>query len=205
MYFRYFILWAAVVGLLVKFAYVLYFRQLSWARRLVMDFAMNAASSLLNLIALPIAWLVWAIPRLTVNQIFGTDDADPINWIAILLIIAIIGALSEALVIHFAFKQRLGQRGFWLLCMANAVCSGTAACGMGFYMVATRLSTPTTAQLFQTNGLWSGTEYSPLKYLAVGSRHQDVEVERQTEQRGCQGDNGCNSWKKDCQKQRREK
>jgi hypothetical protein len=44
-----------------------------------------------------------------------------------------------------------------------------------------------------------------IKYLAVGSRHQDVEVERQTEQRRNQDDNGCNSWKKDCQKQRRQK
>ncbi len=53
-----------------------------------------------------------------------------------LLIVAMIGALSEASVIHFAFKQRLGQKGLWLLYVANVLCIGVAACGTGFYMIA---------------------------------------------------------------------
>jgi hypothetical protein len=135
-YYRYFLLWTVVAGLAVKFAYVVYFTQRSWGRRIVMDVAMNAASSLLNLIALPVAWWVWGLPRIALNRIFGTDYSDPVNWVAMLLIIAMIGALSEASVIHFAFKQRLGQKGFWLLYVANGLCIGIAACGTGFYIVA---------------------------------------------------------------------
>jgi hypothetical protein len=135
-YYRHFLLWAIIVGLVVKFVYVVYFTQQSWGRRIAMDVAMNAASSLLNLIALPVAWLVWGLPRIALNRIFGTDYSDPVNWVAILLIIAMIGALSEASVLHFGFKYRLGQKRFWLLYAANGLCIGIAACGTGFYMVA---------------------------------------------------------------------
>jgi hypothetical protein len=136
MYFRYFLLWAIAVGLVTKLVYLRYWIRLSWRRCAIVDVVMNATSSLLNLIAVPVAWLVWALPRLSLNRMFGTDDADPVNWIALLLIIAMIGALSEAFVLHFALKQRLGQKGFCLLYLVNAVCIGTAACGMGFHTVA---------------------------------------------------------------------
>lgn len=135
-YYRYFLLWAIVAGLAVKFVYAFYFTQRSWRTTITMDVAMNVASSLLNLIALPIAWWVWGLPRILLNRIFGTDYRDPVNWIAMLLIIAMIGALSEAFVIRFAFKQRLRQKGFWLLYVANGVCISIAACGTIFYMVA---------------------------------------------------------------------
>jgi len=135
-YYRYFLLWAIVLGLVVKFAYVVYFTQRSWGRRIAMDVEMNAASSLLNLIALPVAWLVWGLPKIALNRIFGTDYSDPVNWVGMLLIIAMIGALSEASVLHFAFKHRLGQKRFWLLYAANGLCIGIEACGTGFYMVA---------------------------------------------------------------------
>jgi len=136
LYYRYFLLWAIVAGLAVKFAYVVHFAQRSWGRRVAMDVAMNAASSVLNLIALPVAWWIWGLPKIALNRIFGTDYSDPVNWVAMLLIIAMIGALSEASVIHFAFKERLGQKGFWLLYVANGLCIGIAACGTGFYIVA---------------------------------------------------------------------
>ena len=98
--------------------------------------AMNVASSLLNLIAVPAAYLVWALPRLALNRVFGTDDADPVNWVALLLVIALISAISDALVLHFVFKQRLGRNRFWLLYVANTMCVGVAACGMYFFLVA---------------------------------------------------------------------
>jgi hypothetical protein len=135
-YFKYFLLWTPMFGLFVKFVYLLYFKQLPWTKRVAMDVAMNAASSLLNLVAFPMALLVWILPELAVNRIFGTDDADPVNWVAILLIIAMIGALSEAAVLRFAFRQQLGQRAFWLLYVANVACIAFMARGMGFYIAA---------------------------------------------------------------------
>jgi len=136
MYYRPFILWAIITGLFVKFGYVRHFTRLTWSRCAVVDVAMNAASSLLNFIAVPVAFFVWTLPRLALSRAFGTDGSDPVNWIALLLIVALISALSEAFVLHFVFKQRLGQKRFWFLYVANAVCVGVAACGTGFYLVA---------------------------------------------------------------------
>jgi hypothetical protein len=121
MYFRYFLLWVVVVGLVVKFAYVIYFKRQSWSRYIAMDVAMNAVSSLLIPVSFAVAWRLLAVPRLALNRIFGTDDADPANWVPLVMVLAMIGALLEVSVIHFASKQRLGQKGFWVLCAANAV------------------------------------------------------------------------------------
>ena len=137
-YYRPFLLWAIIAGLFVKFAYVRFFTRLGWSRCAVVDVTMNAASSVLNLIAVPAAYLVWALPRLALNRAFGTDDADPVNWVALLLVMALISAISDALVLHFVFRQRLGQKWFWLLYVVNAMCVAAAACGMYFFLVAHR-------------------------------------------------------------------
>ncbi len=79
MYYRPFLLWAVIVGLFLKFAYVRYLTRLSWSRGAVADIAMNSASSLLNLIAVPMAFLVWTLPRLALNRVFGTDDTAPVG------------------------------------------------------------------------------------------------------------------------------
>jgi len=133
MYYRPFLLWAIIAGLAVKIGYVRYFTRLPWSRCALMDVTMNAASSLLNPIAVPAAFLVWTLPRLALNRVFGIDDSDPVNWVALLLAMALISALSDALILHFVFKQRFGQKGLWLIYFANAVCIGVAACGMNFY------------------------------------------------------------------------
>ena len=135
-YYRPFLLWAITTGLFVKFAYVRFFTRLGWSRCAIVDVTMNAVSSLLNHIAVPAAYLAWALPRLALNQAFGTDDADPDNWVALLLLMALISAISDALVLHFVFSQRLGQKWFWLLYVVNTMCVAAAACGMYFFLVA---------------------------------------------------------------------
>ena len=136
MYYRPFLLWAIIAGILLKFMYLRSVMRLAWSKCAVVSLTMNAASSLLNLIAVPVAFLVWTVPRLALNRVFATDDSDPVNWVALLLVMALISALSEAFVLHFVFKQRLGQKSFWLLYVVNATCIGVAACGMGYYAAA---------------------------------------------------------------------
>jgi hypothetical protein len=136
MYYRPFLLWAIIAGLFVKFVYVHYLTRMTWRRCAVVDVAMNVASAFLNLISVPAAFLVWTLPRLAMNRVVGTDDADPVNWVAVLMVMALIAALSDALVLRFAFKRELGKKAFLLLYVTNAVCVWFAACGTGFYLVA---------------------------------------------------------------------
>lgn len=136
MYYRPFLFWAIVAGLLVKFVYVRYLTRLAWSRCAVVDVAMNVAFTFTNLISLPAAFLVWTLPRLALNRVIGADDADPVNWVALLMVMALITALSDALVLRFVFKLELGKKTFWLLYVTNAVCIAVAACGTGFYLIA---------------------------------------------------------------------
>src|SRR5580704_10943609 len=133
MYYRPFLLWAIIAGLMLKFVYLRSVIRWAWSKCAVVDLTMNAASSLLNLIAVPLAFLVWTPPRLAINRALATADSDPVNWFALLLIMAMMSTLSEAFVLRFVFKQRLGQKKFWLLYVANAVCMGFAAYGMSSY------------------------------------------------------------------------
>jgi hypothetical protein len=135
-YYRPFLFWAIIAGLLAKVLYVRYLTRLTWSKCAVVDVAMNVASAFLNLIAAPAAFLVWTLPRLALNRVVGTDDADPVNWVALLMVMALITALSDALVLRVVFKRELGKKTFWLLYVTNAVCIAVAACGTGFYLVA---------------------------------------------------------------------
>jgi hypothetical protein len=136
MYSRPFLFWAIIAGLSIKFLYVRYLTRLTWSKCAVVDVAMNLSSALLNLIAVPAAFLVWTLPRLALNRIVGADDADPVNWIALLMVMALITALSDALVLRVVFRRELGKKNLWLLYVTNMVCVAVAACGAGFYLVA---------------------------------------------------------------------
>src|SRR5258708_12569521 len=104
MYYRPFILWAIITGLFVKFGYVRHFTRLTWGRCAVVDVAMNAASSLLNFIAVPVAFFVWTLPRLALSRAVGIDGSDPVNSIAMLLIASFISPLSNAFSLPFLFS-----------------------------------------------------------------------------------------------------
>lgn len=136
MYYRPFLLWAIIAGLLAKFVYVRYLTRLAWSKCAVVDVAMNVASALLNQVAMPAAFLIWTLPRLALNRVDGTDDADPVNWVALLMIMALITTLSDGLVLRLVFKRELGKKNLCLLYATNAVCVAVAACGTGFYLVA---------------------------------------------------------------------
>ena len=136
MYNRPFLFWAIIAGLLAKLLYLRYLTRLTWGRCAVVDATMNVASPFLNLIAAPAAFLAWRLPRLALNRVFGTDDADPVNWVVLLMVMALITALSDTLILRVVFKRELGQKNFWPLYVTNAVCIAVAACGTGFYIVA---------------------------------------------------------------------
>jgi hypothetical protein len=136
MYFRWFLFFVVPAGLLAKLVYLWLCAQMSWQRRAIADVVMNATSSSLTIVTVPLAWLVLALPRVVVNRIFRIDDNSPLNWVVLLLTVAMLGAICDACVLRFAFKWRLGQQAFWLLYAVNAVTVAFAAFGMGAYMIA---------------------------------------------------------------------
>ena len=136
MYFYIFLFWAVISTLLGKLVYVRYLTKFTWSRCAVADVTLNIVSAILNLVALPAAFLLWTLPRLALNRVIGVNDEDPVNWVALLLIVALITAVSDALVLRIVFKRPIGKRNFCLLYVINVLCVAVAACGAGFYSVA---------------------------------------------------------------------
>jgi hypothetical protein len=128
---RLFSWWAIGAGLLAELLFVRYITQLTLGMCVVADIAMNAASSILGLILIPLAGIVWEIfPGLIFYKVCNIGTFNPITWVATLVFAAIINGALETQVLRFGFKQKIGKRGFWLLCLANAV-----SVGMAFYSV----------------------------------------------------------------------
>ncbi|XHR28912.1 MAG: hypothetical protein ACFUZC_23735 [Chthoniobacteraceae bacterium] len=128
---RLFSWWAIGAGLLAELLFVRYITKLSWSMCIVADIAMNAASSILGFILIPLAGIVWEFfPGLIFCEIFHIGTFNPITWTATFVIAAMVNGSLEGLVLRFGFKQAIGKKGFWLLCLANAV-----SIGMAFYSV----------------------------------------------------------------------
>jgi hypothetical protein len=121
--------WAIALGLLVELLFVRYITKRSWRWCAMADVAMNTASSLLGLILLPLAGLAWEFfPGSVIYEILHMGTFNPVTWTATWAMAAMINGALETGVVRFAFRQRIGKRGFWLLCLANAISVGVALC-----------------------------------------------------------------------------
>jgi len=92
---------------------------------------MNAASSLIGLVLIPLAGFVWEFfPGGVIHGMFHFGKFNPLTWTATWAMAALINGALETSVVRFAFRQRIGKRGFWLLCLANAISVGVALCSV---------------------------------------------------------------------------
>jgi hypothetical protein len=55
---------------------------------------------------------------------FGTFS--PFTWVATFLAAVLVNALIEFLILWKGFKQNIGKKQFWWLCLANAFSVGVA-------------------------------------------------------------------------------
>jgi hypothetical protein len=126
---RLFSWWAIGAGLLVELLFVRYITTLNWRMSLVADIAMNAASSVLGILLIPLAGLAWEIfPGMVFYPLLNIGTFNPYTWAGTFVFAVMINGTLETLVLRFAFKQKIGKKGFWLLCLANFV-----SVGMAFY------------------------------------------------------------------------
>ena len=113
--------WAILTGLVVEYLCLLWITSLSPIRAITADLVMNAASTLIGIIAIPIAGLLWEIgPGLLVNLLFGTGTFNLVAWIATVGLAAGLNTYIERFVLRRYFKQTMGRNATWLLFGANA-------------------------------------------------------------------------------------
>jgi len=128
---RLFSFWAIAAGLMAELLFVRYITQFSWGKCIIADIGMNAVSSLLGVILIPLAGIAWEfLPGIALYKIFNIGTFNPITWTATFLLAVIINGTLETMTLRYAFKRKIGKKGFWLLCLAN-----TISIGMAFYSI----------------------------------------------------------------------
>ena len=110
--------WVITSGLFIEFFFVWWLTRLDWKRVIWADVAMNLVSALLGLILIPVVGLIAVLPF---SAIFGLA-----SWVATFCVAVLINASVESVVLLKGFKQSIGKREFWLLCLANALSVGVA-------------------------------------------------------------------------------
>jgi len=119
---RLFSWWAIGSGLIVEIFFVRWLTSLNLKMCVLADLAMNAASSLLGLLLIPIAGIAWEFfPGIILYKAFNIGTFNPGTWAATFVFAVLINAALEATVLRIAFKQPTGKRVFWWLCVANSL------------------------------------------------------------------------------------
>jgi hypothetical protein len=111
-----FVLWFGGIGLILKFAFLVYLLRLSPSTALLADLAMNVTSCII--FAITPAPIV--VPPLLLTWVLGIDGLHPINWILALFFAALIAAVVESLILALGFRK-IVKKAFRLILFVNLV------------------------------------------------------------------------------------
>ena len=114
--------WAISLGLILEYLFVRKLTGFSIGKSIIVDFSMNAASTVLGTILIPITGIAWEVfPGMIIYPIFNVGTFNPGTWIATLFFAAFINSFIENFIVWKFFKCQLGWRGFWWLSLANGL------------------------------------------------------------------------------------
>jgi hypothetical protein len=120
--------WVILIGLLVEWPFVRLLTRFPWKRAFIANAAMNAASTVCGILLLPLAglFILEPIGEATFYHRFHVGTFNPATWAATFLVAVVLSATIEFFTLRIAFKQRVGARGYWWLCVANSISAGLA-------------------------------------------------------------------------------
>ncbi len=119
--------WAISAGLVAEYLFIRHLFGFGIKKSLLADVSINAASTLLGILLIPIAGIAWEFfPGIILYKVFNVGTFNPGTWVATFLMAVAINAALESLVIRWVFKTKVGKRGFWGLFLANAISVGIA-------------------------------------------------------------------------------
>jgi hypothetical protein len=130
--------WAAPAWLLSKYLLVRRSTRLSVARSLAADLAMTGACYLF-VVGMPLAIIPWVAVHYWILDRIPDGCANPMSWIGVLLLSALIAAACDFAVLSLAFRQRTGKAAWWWFVLANLLCIGLAAMRMAAHLHLSRL------------------------------------------------------------------
>jgi hypothetical protein len=111
----------------VELPFVRFLTGFSWPRAIIANLAMNAASTAVGILLIPISGIAWEyMAYLAVYRYWKVGTFNPVSWLATFLLAVALNAIIEQSVLRWGFRQRLGVRGFAWLSVANALSVGLA-------------------------------------------------------------------------------
>ena len=114
--------WSIGLGLLIEYLFVRRLTTLSVGRSILADLTMNAASSLLGIVLIPLIGLAWELSAgILINGLLHFGTFNPIGWTATIVLAAFVNSVVESTVLRFVFRQSPAKRIFWWLVLANAI------------------------------------------------------------------------------------
>ncbi len=131
---RLFSIWPIVVGLIIEYLFLRQYFKLPIKRAVVADIVINAFSSALGIVLIPIAGVAWEFfPGIILYKALNIGTFNPGTWTVTYLMAAAINAGVESLALSKIFKSHVGKKGFRVLFLANAISVGIAMLSLYFY------------------------------------------------------------------------
>ena len=126
--------WIILAGLFIEYFFVWRVTSLSAWRSILADVAINAASTLLGIVLIPLAGIVWEFfPGIFVYELFDVGTFNRGTWTATFCMAVMINSLLEMSVLRMGFQQYFGWGLFRWLCLANALSVGLAMASFLIY------------------------------------------------------------------------
>lgn len=119
--------WAILSGLLVEFLFLWKFLRLPIKRAGVAAIAMNAGSTILGILLIPLAGIAWEFfPGSFLYPLLDVGTFSPVTWAATFVFAVLINACTEGFVLWKLFKLPWARKLFWGLAAVNSISVGIA-------------------------------------------------------------------------------
>ena len=112
--------YAITIGLGAEWVVLVTCLKMPPRRALVVDLAMNAASTAIGVLLIPLSGLVLEFfPGLAVQRLFNVGTFNVVTWAATFAAAVLVTALIEWLIVYFIFKYPDPMKAFRWLVVAN--------------------------------------------------------------------------------------
>jgi hypothetical protein len=108
--------WVIIVGLLFEFIVIKIFTKDKYLKSVIMVITVNAISTLVGIVAIPLSGIIGELIFMPINQIFNIGTFHISHWIFAFLLAVLCNTLIEGLALKFIFKKIFKQTFLWLFC-----------------------------------------------------------------------------------------
>jgi hypothetical protein len=107
--------WGIALGLVIEYFALKGIANITWKRAAIAIVAVNAATSLIGYLAIPLLTLAWEfVLQFTIYQFIHIGTFNPFGWISSIVVIGAITGFPEYLLLTKVFKVQFRSKRSWL-------------------------------------------------------------------------------------------